>query len=493
MALSAIVGYPRIGTRRELKRATEAYWDGKQTRDELQHTAAALRLEAWTRMRDAGIDLIPSNTFSYYDQVLDTSAMVGAIPARYDWHGGPLDLDTYFAMARGAGDDNPHDAKDTGLTALEMTKWFDTNYHYLVPEFTPGMTFQLASTKALDEYLEARANGIETVPVLLGPLSYLLLGKMQIASAYSPTGVAPNPDEDADAVPGDDRLALLPNLLEVYKQVLASLRDAGAQWVQFDEPTLVQDRTPEDLAALRTAYEALAAESGDTKLLIQTYFGDVDQAYHTLAALPVAAIGLDFRRGRRNADLVRQHGLPGGKYLMAGVVDGRNVWINDLDASLALLKELRARVGEDRVVVSSSCSLMHVPLALERETALDPEIKSWLAFAHQKVDEVAALATALDDPEAVADQLAANRAALESRRTSPRVHDAATEQRLASVTEADYRRPGSVEERRRAQRARLGLPAFPPTTIGSFPQTGELRRARRRLTDGELDEAGYEA
>ena len=496
MALSAIVGYPRIGTRRELKRATEAYWDGKQTRDELQHTAAALRLEAWTRMRDAGIDLIPSNTFSFYDQVLDTSAMVGAIPARYDWHGGPLDLDTYFAMARGAGDDNPHDGKDTGLTALEMTKWFDTNYHYLVPEFTPGMRFQLASTKALDEYREARAAGIETVPVLLGPLSYLLLGKLHEAS---PSASAPSPSTGegggggASEGSGDPRLQLLPNLLEVYKQVLASLRDEGAQWVQFDEPVLVQDRTAEELAALRTAYEALASEAGDTKLLIQTYFGDVDEAYHTLAALPVAAVGLDFRRGRRNADLVRQHGLPGGKYLMAGVVDGRNVWINDLDASLALLKELRARVGEDRVVVSSSCSLMHVPLALERETALDADIKSWLAFAHQKVDEVAALATALDDPEAVADQLAANRAALESRRTSPRVHNAATEERLRSVTEADYRRPGTVEERRRAQRARLGLPAFPTTTIGSFPQTNDLRRARRRLTDGELDEAGYEA
>jgi 5-methyltetrahydropteroyltriglutamate--homocysteine methyltransferase len=468
MALAHIVGYPRIGTRRELKRATEAYWDGQLPRDQLEATAATLRLEAWTRMRDAGIDLIPANSFSFYDQVLDTTAMLGAVPGRYGWSGDRVDLDTYFAMARGA------QSAGLDVTAMEMTKWFDTNYHYLVPELRPGMTFRLATTKPVDEYREARAAGIETVPVLVGPLSWLLLGKAH------------------DAPADFDRLALLPGVLAVYRETLAALRDAGARWVQFDEPVLVQDRTPEELAALRSAYEALAAEAGATRLLVQTYFGDVDAAYHALAALPVAAIGLDFVRGRRNLELVRRHGLPGGKFLAAGVVDGRNIWRNDLDASAALLRELGSLVGADRVIASTAGSLQHVPLTLERETRLDPELRSWLAFAHEKVEEVATLARALDDPDAVADQLAANRAALATRAVSPRTHDPAVRGRVAATTAADYSRAGSVVERRRAQRARLQLPAYPTTTIGSFPQTDELRRARRRLDDGEIDQAAYE-
>jgi 5-methyltetrahydropteroyltriglutamate--homocysteine methyltransferase len=362
MALSAIVGFPRIGTRRELKRATEAYWDGAGSREDLEATAQALRLEAWTRMRDAGIDLIPSNTFSYYDQVLDTTAMVGAVPERYDWRSDSVDLDTYFAMARGA----QGDGRD--VTAMEMTKWFDTNYHYIVPELRDGMTFRLASTKPIDEYREARAVGIETVPVLLGPLSYLLLGKDH-------TTVHAEPRPQGGSVEAKfDRLTLLPALLPVYRTVLEALAVEGARWVRFDEPVLVQDRTPAELEALRTAYEALAAEVAgtDTRLIVQTYFGDVDESYTALAALPVAGIGLDFHRGQRNRELVRQHGLPNGKYLFAGVVDGRNVWLNDMDASIALLRELRARVGDDHVVVSTSCSLQHVPLALEANATSTP-------------------------------------------------------------------------------------------------------------------------
>lgn len=468
MALAHIVGYPRIGTRRELKRATEAYWDGELPREQLEAAARALRLEAWTRMRDAGIDLVPSNTFSYYDQVLDTTAMLGAVPERYGGANGAVDLDTYFAMARGA--------QRTGLdvTAIEMTKWFDTNYHYLVPELRPGMRFHLATTKAVDEYREARAAGIETVPVLIGPLSWLLLGKAH------------------DAPADFDRLTLLPAVLAVYREVLAALSDAGARWVQFDEPVLVQDRTPEELTALSGAYAALAVEAGETQLLVQTYFGDVDAAYPALTALPVAAIGLDFVRGRRNLELVRAHGLPGGKFLAAGVVDGRNVWRNDLDASRALLAELGTLVGPDRVIVSTAGSLQHVPLTLERETRLDQELRSWLAFAHEKVEEVATLARLADDPEGAADQLAATRSALASRRASARTNDPAVRARVAATNDADYARAGAVVERRRAQRARLNLPPFPTTTIGSFPQTDELRRARRRFDDGELDEAAYE-
>ena len=493
MALSAIHGYPRIGTRRELKRATESYWDGPsgEGREQLEETARTLRLEAWRRMQDAGIDFIPSNSFSLYDHVLDTTAMVGAVPPRYGWapeapEDGAVDLDTYFAMARGAQD------PDAGVdvTAMEMTKWFDTNYHYIVPEFSAATEFRLASTKPLDEYLEARAAGIETVPVLLGPLSYLLLGK-----GFDASGA---PDHEFD------RLSLLPSLLAVYAQIIGRLRDAGARWVQLDEPSLVLDRAPAELDALRTAYEALSAaaapEEGSAddsagsgvKLIVQTYFGDVDESYRTLAALPVAAIGLDFHRGQRNAELVRLHGLPDGKYLVAGVVDGRNVWINDLAASLELLEELGSIVGGDRLIVGSSCSLLHAPIELERENRLHDELRGWLAFANQKVEEVATLARALEHREQVADQLAANAAALESRRTSARTNDPGVRERIASTTEADYRRVGSVEHRREAQSARLGLHQFPTTTIGSFPQTPELRRARRSLNAGEIDGPEYE-
>ena len=471
MALSALSGYPRIGARRELKRAIEGYWDGDVEREELEETARALRLEAWTRMRDAGIDLIPSNTFSCYDHVLDTIAMVGAAPPRYG-DGDDGGLDTYFAMARGA------QGERIDVTALEMVKWFDTNYHYLVPELSPSTRFRLATRKPLDEYLEARAAGIETMPVLLGPVSFLLL-----ARGFDADG---NHDDDFDL------LSLLPGLLDVYAEVITLLRDAGAQWVQLDEPVLVQDRTPAELAALTAAYERLAGAAGSTKLLVQTYFGDVDEAYRTLTELPVAAIGLDLVRGRRNLGLLQRHGLPGGKHVVAGVVDGRNIWANDLEASLATLRDLGAAVGEDRVIVGASCSLLHLPIELDLEDNLDPELRSWLAFANQKIEEVAVLGRALDDPNAAADELAANRAALESRRNSRRTHNPAVRERVASTTAEDYDRDGSVEERRAAQRMRLGLPVFPTTTIGSFPQTPEIRRERRRFANGRITAAEYE-
>lgn len=476
MTQSTIVGYPRIGGSRELKRATEGYWDDRVTREELLETGAALRLEAWQRMRDAGIDLIPSNTFSYYDQVLDMIALVGAVPERYGWDAtsGEVDLDVYFAMARGEQD------ATRDVTAMEMTKWFDTNYHYIVPEFSAGQRFALSSTKPLDEYLEAREAGIETVPVLLGPVSYLLLGKAHGA--------------DGEVDHGFDRLSLLDALLPVYEELLHRLSDAGAAWVQIDEPTLVLDRTREELTALDVALTRLAAASGDTKLLVQTYFGDVDAAYHTLLAAPIDGIGLDLVRGQRNFDLLRRHGAR-GKHLAAGVVDGRNVWINDLGASRATLEELRGIVGADRLLVSTSCSLMHVPIELDREDELDDELRSWLAFANQKVDEVATLARALegDDEAAVAATFAANEAALESRRTAERTNNPAVRERLLATGAADYARPGSVLERQSAQQARLGLPRFPTTTIGSFPQTPELRLARRAHNRGEITTEQYEA
>jgi len=476
MAQSHIVGYPRIGRRRELKRATERYWDGRITREELEAAGRQLRLEAWTLMRDAGIDFIPSNTFTFYDQVLDTTCMVGAAPPRYGVTDGPIDLDTYFAMARGAQRDG------LDVTAMEMTKWFDTNYHYLVPEFRTGQTFRLASAKAVDEYNEARAAGIETVPVLVGPLTYLLSGK----------GVR----EDGAIDPGFDALSLLPALLPVYVQVVSALRDAGAQWVQLDEPALVQDRTPRELDALREAYTALAEVAGNTQLLVQTYFGNLDESYAVLASLPVGGIGIDLVRGLRNPGLVEQHGLPEGMLLFAGVVDGRNIWLNDMETSLAKVGALRQRLasepGDDRVVVSTSASLQHVPVDLSLETELDDELQSWLAFANQKVAEVATIARALGNRAAAADELARNAAALASRRDAARTRNPQVRERLAAVQPGDYRRRGSVETRRAAQRARLNLPPFPTTTIGSFPQTPDIRRARKQLTDGEIAAADYE-
>ncbi len=469
MTASAVQGYPRIGRDRELKRATERYWAGKASEDELLSTGRDLRLAAWRRMREAGIDLIPSNTFSLYDHVLDTAALVGAVPPRYRWDGERVDIDTYFAMARGAQRDR------LDVTAMEMTKWFDTNYHYIVPELGPETRFSLASQKPLDEYREAREAGIETVPVLLGPLSFLLLAK--------------SPDD-----PGFDRLSLLPALAEVYAEVLRALTAAGAIWVQLDEPVLVQDRDPRELAALGDAYQALAPASGDAGLLVQTYFGDVGEAFHTLRGLPVAAIGLDLRRGRRNTELVRRHGLA-GKHLVAGVVDGRNIWRTDLRAALAELRELRAVVGKDRLIVGSSCSLLHVPMDAMREDRLDEELRPWLAFADQKIEEVATLARAVDDPddEEVATRLAESERIAAARRAALRARESTVRERVAATGNAAYRRATPGAERRAIQQQRLGLPLLPTTTIGSFPQTPELRRARRERDAGDLDESAYES
>ena len=312
-ALSNVLGFPRIGPQRELKSATESYWSGDRSMEDLLGTAKELRAANWKLQRDAGIDLISSNDFSLYDQVLDTVAMVGAVPARYGWDGSSdVDLDTYFAMARG---------RQTGgvdVTAMEMTKWFDTNYHYIVPELERGMKFRFSSRKPLEQYEEAKAQGIQTKPVLVGPLTFLLQGKCA----------------------GDefDRLELLDGLVDVYAEVLAELGKAGAEWVQFDEPVLVEDRTPEELTALERAYTKLAAVEGAPKIVVATYFDHVGEAYPVLTRLPVAGVALDFVYGPHNRDLVTRHGWPEDKTLFAGVVNGRNVWINDLAASLELAR-----------------------------------------------------------------------------------------------------------------------------------------------------------
>ena len=471
---STVHGFPRIGDRRELKTATEGYWAGRVPAEELEATARELRRQAWTFLRDAGVGQVPSNHFSLYDQVLDTCVLVGAVPERYGDAGGDVDLDTYFAMARGRAD----------ATAMEMTKWFDTNYHYLVPELGPATGFRLAARpKPLVELAEARELGIATRPVLLGPVTFLLLGK------------------PADGAPASfDRLSLLDPLLEVYAELLDELEAAGAEWVQLDEPAFVQDRSPEELDALGRAYDRLGGapiHRGTTparpKLLVSSYFDHLGDALGVLAGAPIDGIGLDLTRdGARNLELLAAAGGVGDRTLVAGVVDGRNVWVNDLERSLSTLSTLLGMAGE--VVVSTSCSLQHVPIDLDAEQALDPEIRPWLAFARQKVAEVVTLARGLaEGTDAIAEELAANQRTLAGRRQSGRTHDPAVRRRLDTIGEPELHRASPYEVREKAQRARLGLPPLPTTTIGSFPQTGEVRKARAARRRGELDEAGYQA
>ncbi|MGW5353506.1 5-methyltetrahydropteroyltriglutamate--homocysteine S-methyltransferase [Streptomyces sp. NPDC004031] len=464
-ARATVYGYPRQGADRELKKAVEGYWKGRVTADALRGTAAELRRANWRQLSEAGVDEVPTGDFSLYDHVLDTSVMVGAIPARHRSAVDADPLDGYFAMARGTQDVAP----------LEMTKWFDTNYHYLVPELGPDTVFTAAPAKQLAEFGEALALGLTPRPVLVGPVTYLLLAK-------------PAPGAPADFEP----LSLLDRLLPVYATVLADLRAAGAAWVQLDEPALVQDRDAAELDAAARAYRALGSLTDRPQLLVASYFDRLGDALPVLAEAPVEGLALDFTGpAAANLDgLAAVGGLP-GKRLVAGVVDGRNIWTCDLRKALATLGTLLGLA--DRVDVAASCSLLHVPLDAAAETDLDPQVLPWLAFARQKTAEIATLAAGLSrGTDAVAAELAANRAALDSRARSPLTRDPAVRARAAAVTEADTRRTQPYDERTAAQRARLRLPLLPTTTIGSFPQTGDLRAARADLRGKRIDTAGYE-
>ncbi|MEU1672511.1 5-methyltetrahydropteroyltriglutamate--homocysteine S-methyltransferase [Streptomyces roseifaciens] len=464
-AQATVYGYPRQGRNRELKKAIEGYWKGRVTAGGLRDTAAALRRTNWQQLADAGVHEVPTGDFSLYDHVLDTSVMVGAIPARHRAAVEADSLDGYFAMARGTQDVAP----------LEMTKWFDTNYHYLVPELGPDTVFTPDSTKQVAELKEALALGLTPRPVLVGPVTYLLLAK-------AAPGVA------ADFEP----LTLLDRLLPVYAEVLADLRAAGAAWVQLDEPALVQDRTPAELNATGRAYRDLGGLTDRPQLLVASYFDRLGEALPVLAKAPVEGLALDFTgpAAANLDDLAAVGGLP-GKRLLAGVVNGRNVWINDFEKSLSTLGTLLGLAG--RVDVSSSCSLLHVPLDAAAERDIDPQIVRWLAFARQKTAEVVTLARGLaQGTDTIAAELAANRADLASRAGSAITRDPAVRARAAAVTATDGRRSQPYAQRAAAQRAHLGLPLLPTTTIGSFPQTTELRTARADLRAGRIDEAAYE-
>ncbi len=478
----ATLGFPRIGSRRELKRALEDHWAGKTDARTLLDTAKGLRARAWMRQAQLGVAHAPSNDFSLYDHVLDTAVMVGAIPAGYGWSGGPVDTATYFALARGqqgaapkdaCGLDCGHDHGGDGLPALDMTKWFDTNYHYLAPELSPGQVFALTGAKPVDEFLEAKALGIHTRPVLLGPLTFLKLAKTK-AEGFSP-------------------LSLLSALLPIYGEILRRLAAAGADWVQVDEPCLALDLTDFERSELRRAYGVLTHAAPDLRLMLTSYFGGYGDNLPTAVNLPVEGLHLDLVRAPDELETALAASRE-SLVLSLGVIDGRNVWRANLPALLDRLEPVVARRGPDRVILAPSCSLLHVPVGLDLETALDPEVRQGLAFAVQKIEELAVLAKALNAGRAsVADPLAASAQAARARRSSPRIHDAAVAQRLAQVTEAMARRRSDYDRRRPLQADLLALPPLPTTTIGSFPQTDAVRQARAAHGKGQLDDAAYQA
>lgn len=455
------LGFPRIGAKRELKRALEAFWSGESSAQSLQDTASGLRERHWQLQREAGVDVPPSNDFSFYDQVLDAAFLFDAIPARYRALADAEPLAGYFAMARGV----QRDGYD--LHALEMTKWFDTNYHYLVPELQAGQGFALRGDKPLAEYRQAKALGIETRPVLIGPVTFLLLSK---------------------TTDGSRALDLLDALLPVYVQLLGQLKDAGAQWVQLDEPALVQDLDEATRAAFTHAY-AVLAEAARPKVLVATYFGALDDNLPLAASLPVDGLHVDLVRAPEQLDAVIK-ALPPGRVLSAGLVNGRNIWRTHPDNALVLARYAHGHVGSDALWLAPSCSLLHSPVDLDLEKKLDDELHSWLAFSRQKLQELRVLADAIDSPARAEDALAHSRACIESRRRSPRVHKAAVAARLAALTAADAQRHSPYPQRHLAQAGALQLPRFPTTTIGSFrrpwkyarPRQQQVRQAvRRRL------------
>lgn len=457
-----ILGFPRIGAGRELKKALETYWKGELSELQLLQIGRELRARHWQLQKDAGLDYVSVGDFSYYDHVLDMSAMLGAVPPRFEWHGEAVDLDTYFRMARGAA--------PTGKSAhaCEMTKWFDTNYHYIVPEFHPEQTFRLSSTKLFEEIAEARALGFNPKPVLIGPLTYLWLGKTKGE--------------------GFDRLQLLDRLLPVYRNLLETLAKLGIEWVQVDEPALVLDLKPDWQHAYERAYAGLASSS--PKLLLTTYFGELHVNAELACKLPVAGLHIDVVRGAKTLEAISAR-LPADKVLSLGVIDGRNVWRGNLDQALNILDAARAERG-DKLWISSNCSLLHVPVDLSREAKLDADIKSWLSFAHQKLQEIGILKRALLHGKAAAESsLQQTREALEQRRHSTRIHREHVKKRVRALTENDASRNSPYAVRRIQQRARWSLPLYPTTTIGSFPQTAEIRRARLNFKTGVIDEALY--
>ena len=463
----ASLGFPRIGPRRELKFALEKFWAGTISPAELEEAAQGLRTATWARQKALGVDWLPSNDFSLYDHVLDTSVMLGAIPARYGLASGQAaGLETYFAMARGATGGATCGHAHGSVTAGEMTKWFDTNYHFIVPEIEPETRLQLGHIKPLQDYLEAKAQGFETRPVILGPVTWLSLAKEY----------------------GSDPFDLLEEVLALYATVLARLEEAGAEWVQIDEPILVTDLTDRQRRAFTRAYAKLGRAG--PKIMLATYFGGLENNLSLAASLPVAGQHIDLARAPEQLDAVVK-AVPQNRLLSLGVVDGRNIWRADL---AALLDRLEPLAAQRDLVLAPSCSLLHVPVDLQLESRLDDELKQWLAFAVQKIEELDLLRRALaDGRESVAVELAASARATEARKTAARIHDRTVSERIAALTPDMRERRAGHAERVKTQSEVLNLPLFPTTTIGSFPQTGAVRKARAEYNRGVLDGKKYDA
>ncbi len=470
------LGYPRIGEKRELKKATEAYWRGELAAEALTQVGAQLRKAHWLAQKEAGIELIPSNDFSFYDQVLDMTCLLGNVPSRFDWNGDVAGLDVRFQIARGAGvageGERPSgEAGSASAHASEMTKWFDTNYHYIVPEFQDRTSFRLAATKPFDEFVEALTLGIRTKPVLIGPLTYLHIGK----------------SVDADF----ERLTLIDRLLPVYVEILQRLEALGTEWVQMDEPILAFELSSDWQAAFLPTYRTLRAAIPKSKLLLATYFGELRENLSLAASLPVDALHLDVTRAARELQKVVEC-LPSTMSLSLGVVDGRNVWRNNFELSLQQIGQAKRILSSERILIAPSCSLLHSPVTVRQETSLDGQIKEWLAFAEEKLREVTQLARLA---EGRGDALVAykNRVASHSRRASERIHRPAVKARCQAVQAEGTKRKTSFSQRRARQRPALDLPLLPTTTIGSFPQTADVRAARAKWKRRELSDQEYEA
>ncbi len=455
------LGFPRIGLQRELKFALERYWKGEINQAELAEVGRKIRIENWDRQIKAGHDFLSVGDFAWYDQVLELSTLLNVIPERFQTTNSEINLDTYFRMARGRAPSG----QDT--YACEMTKWFDTNYHYIVPEFNEDQQFKLTNTKLFSEIDEAQQFGKKIKPILLGPLSYLWLGKTKNGNF--------------------DKLKLLDKLVAVYLQIFAECRKQNIEWIQIDEPILVLDLPPTWQEAFRLAYAKL--QMPQLNLLLTTYFGGLEENTELACQLPTAGLHIDVARGEQQLASVLQH-LPQNKILSVGIIDGRNIWRADLRKAFQSLTPLQANLGE-RLWIGSSCSLLHCPVDLSTETKLDAEIKNWLAFATQKLQEIAILARGLNlGREAIEQELMANDAAAESRKNSPRIHNPTVKKRCQHITPEMVQRQHPYNERIQAQK-KLNLPLFPTTTIGSFPQTNDIRNQRQHYKQGKLEHASY--
>lgn len=465
--LTQNLGYPRIGSQRQLKKACEQYWAGKIELKALKQVGRIIKEQNWQTQLDAGIDLIPCNDFSFYDQVLDTSLLLGVIPQRYS----PVlseiksnnEMDLYFAMARGYQKDG------LDITAMEMTKWLDTNYHYIVPEFTAKQEFRIFYENIFAEYNIAKQFlGQKAKPVLVGPVSYLLLGK--------------------EKEQGFDRIDLIKKLVPVYIEIINRLKQQGAEWIQLDEPYLALDLSQKEKEAFDYAYKAISNRVGDIKLLVATYFEALSDNTQLAVSLPIHALHVDLVRSPEQLDEVLAL-IPDKLQLSIGVVDGRNVWKNDYEKSLVLIQKAVEKLGSERVIIAPSCSLLHSPIDLDMETSIDPEIKNWMAFAKQKLKEVSELKQISEGNTAFSE---ANKAAMDSRSNSRKVHKQEVKNRIAAITDADATRKSAFPVRQRLHHQRFRFPAFPTTTIGSFPQTDDIRQLRAKFKKGDLKLEDYE-